>query len=99
MNQSGTLYFARGFCSSVGWSVWTITSDCGFNGLESDSNPLIVKLVEPHKNKTTTVIVAADYNWALASYVCFAISTNISMDSLDNEKFYLNNSIFNNKIL
>lgn len=40
-NQSGTLYLARGFCSSVGWSVCTATSDRGFNGFESDSNPLI----------------------------------------------------------
>jgi hypothetical protein len=45
VNQSGTLYFARGFCSSVGCIVCTATSDRGFNGLESASNPLIMKNV------------------------------------------------------
>lgn len=45
LNQSGTLYFARGFCSSVGCIVCTATSDRGFNGLESDLNPFIMKNV------------------------------------------------------
>jgi hypothetical protein len=49
-----------------------------------------VKLVEPHENKTTIVIPAADYYRAL-NLCLFAIPTNISMDSLDNEKFCLDN--------